>query len=94
MITGNYRQRAELRKKPRRQFQYPAKLITSDGVQKSCTILDISHSGVRLTLDQAESITDTFILFLTRNGAAQRHCRVIWKTGDTVGVEFVNRPIS
>jgi hypothetical protein len=86
--SGSYRSRAELRKKPRRQFHYSAKIITNGKSMLTCTISDISHSGARIVLDSEEELPDRFTLLLSRNGGTRRHCKVIWRTGTTVGVEF------
>lgn len=88
VITGNYRNRAELRKKPRRQFHYTAKIIADGAKPRPCTISDISHTGARLMLENDDPLPDRFILLLTRNGGARRRCRLVWRTGMTVGVEF------
>ncbi len=89
VISGNYRPRAELRKKPRRQFHYSAKILTNGKEPaRTCTISDISHNGARLVLDGDEELPDRFVLLLTRNGGARRRCRIRWRTGVTVGVEF------
>src|ERR1700733_3732610 len=46
VVVGNYRNRAELRKKPRRQFHYLARIVTENQTpQLSCSIADISESG-------------------------------------------------
>jgi hypothetical protein len=89
VMTGNYRNRAELRKKPRRAFHYAAKILT-DGTSppRKCAVTDISHSGARLVLETAEELPDRFLLLLTKNGGARRRCKVIWRNGTTVGVQF------
>jgi PilZ domain len=88
VISGNYRNRAELRKKPRRQFHYAATIVADESEPLSCTISDISHSGARLVLENDDTLPDRFLLLLTRTGDARRRCRVIWRTGVSVGVEF------
>ena len=89
VVVGNYRNRAELRKKPRRQFHYTARILTDkDTPPIACSIADISESGARLALERDEELPETFILLLTANGGARRHCRVIWRDGLTIGVEF------
>lgn len=88
VVIGNYRNRAELRKKPRRHFRYNAKIIAKgSGPPRSCTISDISHSGARLVLESDGTLPDRFFLLLSRSGV-RRRCRMIWRTGLTVGVEF------
>jgi hypothetical protein len=87
VVAGNFR--AELRKKRRRQFSYSAKIITH-GKQRprSCTISDISETGARLALDSDDELPDCFVLLLTASGGARRPCRVAWRAGLTIGVEF------
>lgn len=90
VMTGNYRSRAELRKKPRRHFHYSAKILAgAKEPPRSCTISDISHSGARLVLENDDKLPDRFILLLSRNGGTRRRCRLIWRTGQTIGVEFM-----
>jgi PilZ domain len=81
--------RAELRKKPRRQFHYTARIFTDkDSPPVACSISDISETGARLALQQEEKLPDAFLLLLTAKGDARRHCRVIWRDGLNVGVQF------
>jgi hypothetical protein len=89
VVVGNYRARAELRKKPRRQFHYNASILT-EGAQQPypCAIADISETGARIVLQEERELPERFILLLTRNGDARRHCRLVWRDGTTVGVEF------
>jgi hypothetical protein len=49
---------------------------------------DVSHTGARVVLENDEPLPDRFILLLTRNGVARRRCRVVWRTGVSLGVEF------
>ena len=51
----------------------------------SCRVLDTSPSGAKLQIEHAERIGDKFRLRLSKGGAA-RHCKVIWRAGDVVGV--------
>jgi hypothetical protein len=88
VISGNYRSGAELRKRPRRQFHYTAKIVIDQSEPRLCTISDISHTGARVVLEKDEPLPDRFVLLLSRNGDAQRQCRIVWRTGASVGVEF------
>jgi len=93
VVVGNYRNRAELRKKRRRQFDYDAKILKGKDVPiLGCSISDISDSGARLNLEADVELPDTFVLLLTPNGGARRHCRLIWRDGLTVGVKFPDNP--
>jgi hypothetical protein len=93
MMSGNYRNRADLRKKPRRQFHHLAKIITDEKEPpRTCTMFDVSHTSARLVLETNDELPDCFLLLLTRKGGcARRSCRVVWRTGVTVGVKFANR---
>lgn len=89
VVVGNFRTRAELRKKPRRQFHYDAKILKDkDSSPIACAISDVSASGARLNLETDVELPETFILLLTRNGHARRHCHLIWRDGMSVGVKF------
>ena len=89
VAVGNYRARAELRKKPRRQFHYSARILTDrKGPPHECSISDISETGARILLAREEDLPDRFVLLLTAAGEARRVCRVVWRAGLTVGVEF------
>ena len=93
VVIGDFRTRSELRKKPRRQFHYSARIIVdSNRPPLSCTISDISHSGARIALDHDEELPERFILLLTKTGGARRVCRVVWRTDLTYGVEFIGAP--
>jgi hypothetical protein len=83
---------ANLRKKPRRQFRYDAAiLIDKETPPITCSISDISDSGARLALQSDDALPDTFILLLTRNSRTRRHCRIVWRSGLSVGVKFSDR---
>lgn len=89
VLTGNYRSRTELRKSPRRHCHYSAELlIEGEPSPRSCTIADASRGGARLVLEEDGELPPRFILLLSKNGGARRKCRIVWRTGLTVGVEF------
>ncbi len=87
--AGNNNNRAELRRKTRRQFRYTASILADNSAPPvSCSISDISETGARLVLEKDTTLPDKFILLLTANGGALRHCRMVWRTGLAIGVEF------
>jgi hypothetical protein len=93
VVVGNYRNRAELRKKPRRHFHYGARIFTNKETPTiKCSIVDISESGARLELKRNEELAEAFVLLLTPDGSALRHCRVVWRDGLAVGVKFAEHP--
>jgi len=92
VAVGNSRRRAEQRKKPRRQFNYNAKILADKkGPSCACSISDVSETGARIVLERDIELPSYFILLLTPRGDARRRCRVVWRTELTVGVEFTQR---
>jgi hypothetical protein len=51
-----------------------------------CALHDISTTGARLKVDSPIGIPNTFELAVA--GAQIRHCRVVWRKTDQIGVEF------
>ena len=89
VVIGNYRNQAELRRKPRRHFHYTASVLL-DGTSspRPCAISDISETGARIMLESECELPDRFILLLTRSGEARRHCHLVWRNGLSAGVAF------
>ncbi len=91
VVVGSYRTRAELRKRPRRQFHYNARVLTDNkSLPRPCAIADISEIGARIVLESDCELPERFMLLLTRTGKARRLCRVVWRNGLTIGVAFPN----
>jgi hypothetical protein len=87
--VSNHRNHAELRKKPRQQFHYNARIqISREAPLVACAIVDISEGGARISLEADEQLPEAFMLLLTRNGRTRRNCRLVWRNGQTLGVEF------
>ena len=81
---------AEKRKKLRRSITYPAFLDLGDGSPALvCTLCDASQEGAQLAVADPKILPDEFILALSADGAARRHCRVVWRTERQIGVEFL-----
>lgn len=89
VVVGKFRNQAELRRKPRRNFHYNASVLL-DGTSppRPCAIADISETGARIMLESECELPERFILLLTRSGEARRHCRLVWRDGLGAGVEF------
>jgi CheY-like chemotaxis protein len=90
-VAGNFRDRRELRRRPRRQLQGTAWLLTDEHVPPTkCTIADLSELGACVVLQSGQHLPNHFTLLLTENGSARRNCRLIWRTGSRVGIEFTS----
>jgi hypothetical protein len=89
VVVGNFRNHSELRKKPRRAFHYNARILTGGKSPAiACSIADISELGARLALESESELPDEFVLLLTPKGTPRRACRVVWRDGLALGVEF------
>jgi len=89
MSAGTSRGGVNLRRKPRRQFHYRARLLTSaKGPPRNCLIEDISQSGARIVLEEGQELPKRFVLLLSSPGDARRVCRLVWQAGLTAGVKF------
>jgi hypothetical protein len=83
-------QPTEKRKNLRRSITYPAFLDFGDGSPaRECTLCDASQEGAQLMVADPKSLPEQFILALSSDGAARRHCRVVWRTEAQVGVVFL-----
>ncbi len=76
------------RRAPRRSMRYTAWIALAPGKLHGCVVADISDTGGRLDVENSEAVPDTFILWLSSNGSAQRKCRVVWRQKRQIGVAF------
>ena len=75
------------RKTTRRSFNRVGRMYSDFG-QHECMIVNLSEGGARLHT-QAEP-PDAFALTISTDmGAVQKRCRVIWRLGHELGVEFL-----
>jgi hypothetical protein len=77
------------RKSLRRHFGYPGQLHFEAGAPpRACTIIDMSESGAQLDVPGAPEVPDEFWLLVGGNSHVRRQCRVMWRSGKRVGVQF------
>jgi len=80
---------ANRRKAIRRAIGYQAKILAADGSwNRSCRVLDVSQTGAKLAIEEADELPQDFILALSTSGPPMRRCRVVWRTQREVGVRF------
>lgn len=81
----------ERRKHKRYGINRIAKFYAENGsLPRDCTITDISESGARL-FTSGDEIPDQFVLLITGDKLVREECRVAWRLGGEVGVEFVTK---
>jgi PilZ domain len=77
------------RKKQRRTLHYTAWIGTgANAPLRNCAMSDISDTGAKLNIKDAEDLPEEFQLHLSGRGGIYRKCRTIWRTADQIGVLF------
>ena len=83
--------RNDKRRSRRRPLRYSAWMALENDKLHGCVLADISDTGARLDVDDAEALPERFMLLLSGTGSAKRSCRVIWRSPGQVGVAFERR---
>jgi len=82
------------RRARRQPIRYTAWLLL-DGELHGCVLADISDTGARITIGQAETLPDRFQMLLSqREGSPRRYCHVVWRKPDQVGVDFEHQLVA
>jgi hypothetical protein len=81
---------ANKRKSLRRSVSYPASIILGNDLPPlGCALCNASQEGAQLLVAEPDRVPDRFVLALSADGAARRKCRVVWRSGELIGVEFL-----
>lgn len=97
MSANWYRSKAKTSTQSRRHVRKPTRLPalvrSTDGgtLVGRCLIVDMSEGGARLKFEGVPDLPPSFILVLSRDGYAHRHCEVRWRTETEIGVQFVKK---
>jgi hypothetical protein len=88
--TAGDRRKAELarRRWPRMRTLKGAKIVVPAGGSARVTVRDISEMGARLELQGPAFLAQTFQIVFDDPDWAPRPCRVAWREGLILGVEF------
>jgi hypothetical protein len=82
-----------LRKELRTRANRAGWIAVKKGAQlQGCFVWDESDHGAKLTVDNPADLPDTFYLYFSTHFGSRRHCRVAWRSGNQVGVEFLSAP--
>jgi hypothetical protein len=83
----------ERRKNFRVEWNCPATIHDSErNLARPCIPSSFSNGGAQITGVRARTLPDDFVLQITRHDG--RKCRVIWRTDDTLGVQFTDQVTS
>lgn len=79
-------------RKTRHQTQHEAWLTLDGGFAKrNCTILNLSAGGARIQVADTSSIDNKLNLAFSKDVRKVTRCRLVWRKGTIMGVEFVSR---
>jgi hypothetical protein len=88
-------QRREGRKTKRTHRRQAAWVVLDGGGNRfPCVVWDISEGGARIAAARANTLPDVFGLFLTKDGKSRCFCRVAWRRGGQLGVQFVDELVA
>ena len=78
-----------MRQDNRNKVDRVAWICVGDGLPlRNCTLIDISDSGAKVELEDADDIPGIFSLWLSRHGHPRYSCRVVWSHKNKIGVQF------
>jgi PilZ domain len=77
----------ENRTHPRNNIGRPVYIIKAP---IRCEMSDISRSGARLSVDDADALPDQFMLYISEK--LSRWCRIVWRDQNQVGIEYIASP--
>ncbi len=82
------------RKSPRRKLRYPARIdLGGDNPRWDCTLQDISEGGAKLQLIGPDVLPQEFNLLLAMGPKTSRRCKLVWRSEDYIGVQFLGAAI-
>lgn len=85
----------EKRKARRRSLERRVWIDLGDGSPVvECMLRDISNTGGKLIFTEPKELPEQFVLRLVMDGRVARKCRVVWKSGNEIGVAFVAHLVS
>lgn len=83
----------ELRKYKRREVHYPVWIVVDPAQPpQRCMLLNVSQGGAKIEIDKQLEPPEKFTLLLTHRGHSTRPCRLVWRNGTNMGVEFLQSP--
>ena len=84
-LTSSRRDKRQTKRKPIGAAAY---IRLGSFAARPCTVLDLSDTGVRISVESAATIPAEFTLLLSKNSHGRR-ARVKWRRGIQIGAEFV-----
>jgi hypothetical protein len=67
----------------------PALIVLADGARFfRCEVCNISGTGAKLATPDAQDVPNSFFLRLAIDGMMHRHCQVVWRSAEELGIQF------
>lgn len=81
---------SEQRRSLREYVDFPVWIDVGDGSQpRSCTVLDVSEDGARLMMASPSELPPEFWLVLSKDRTRRRHCRMVWRSNNEIGIQYL-----
>ncbi len=65
--------------------------LDGDFAKRNCTLLDVSRDGARIHISDPGAVEQTFNLAMEKDVKKLTRCRLVWRKGSIIGVQFVGR---
>jgi hypothetical protein len=76
------------RSQSRRPITTQAKILSPKGKAIPCTLHNISNGGAMIAIEQGADLPPHFLFEIPGNVSIYRRCRLAWREGGYVGMEF------
>jgi hypothetical protein len=80
--------RKDKRQTKRRTIGATAYIRLGAFATRPCTVLDLSDTGVRISIESVTKIPARFTLLISKNTQSRSAC-VKWRRGNQIGAEFI-----
>jgi len=79
----------ERRKFARSRVIKRAKLVVGTSALVDCVVLNLTNTGARLEIPNTAGLSENLVLTFD-GGRSMRSCRLVWRTVNETGVEFLS----
>jgi hypothetical protein len=78
-----------MRRYKRRKAEFPCTIELESGEQYACRMLDVSPIGAQISEVEPLTPIGATVLMSWDQGRSRRACRVVWRKGKKVGLQFI-----
>jgi PilZ domain len=72
------------------EWNSPGRIELNGRLICSCTVSNLSNGGAKISGFKSASIPDEFMLTVIGLGALPHKCRVMWRAGGELGIQFAD----